>query len=111
GNSNNVVVSLELSDISPRTVRLTKKCKIIECCKAEKRKAAIPVYIITGIGILLLASIVGKNRPSFRNEKEWIGHSEEDKRYHLSIVAYVNELNTTWKVNNKIIIIIIIIYH
>ncbi|VIO89976.1 Uncharacterized protein BM_BM951 [Brugia malayi] len=86
GNSNDVIISLELSDISPRTVKLTKKRKLIECCKAEKRKAAIPVYIITGIGILLLATII-----------EWIGHSEEDKRYHLSIVTYVNELNTTWK--------------
>lgn len=59
GNSNDVIISLELSDISPRTVKLTKKRKLIECCKAEKRKAAIPVYIITGIGILLLATIIG----------------------------------------------------
>ncbi|CAG9531643.1 unnamed protein product [Cercopithifilaria johnstoni] len=38
-----------------------------------------------------------RNKQSFGSEKGLIGHSEEDRRYHLSIVAYVNKLNTTWK--------------
>ncbi|MCP9265086.1 Papain family cysteine protease [Dirofilaria immitis] len=56
---------------------------------SEKRQSTIPVFVITGIGILLLTTIIGK--------KKWISHSEEDKRYHLSLVAHVNNLNTTWK--------------
>lgn len=51
-----------------------------------------------------METIDAKNGRNFRNQKGWIGHSEEDRRYHLSIVAYINELNTTWKVTIIIII-------
>ncbi|VBB31707.1 unnamed protein product [Acanthocheilonema viteae] len=44
-----------------------------------------------------METINARNRLSFRSRKGQIGHSEEDKQYHLSIISYINELNTTWK--------------
>ncbi|OZC05609.1 papain family cysteine protease, partial [Onchocerca flexuosa] len=46
---------------------------------------------------MIIEAINVKNRSSFRNGKKWIVHSEDDKRHHLSLVAHINELNTTWK--------------
>uniref|UniRef100_A0A8R1XRG1 Uncharacterized protein n=1 Tax=Onchocerca volvulus TaxID=6282 RepID=A0A8R1XRG1_ONCVO len=58
-NSKDTIVSLENHDENiPNIVRITKKRELIKRFTVEKRRSTISVFIITGISILLLTTII-----------------------------------------------------
>ncbi|VDN27608.1 unnamed protein product [Gongylonema pulchrum] len=96
---------LDVHDATPY-IASRKKSKKNKCGIRKRRNLTVPVIVITGIGVLLLATIIvcivietvsPKTGTRFWGTKVWRNHDEQDSVYHLSIVAYVNQLNTTWK--------------
>lgn len=87
----------------PYVVRRSQGNKYV-CCSRERRKSTIPVFVITGIGILVLVTVIVcivvetiSTRTDPWGTKIWNGHNVQERLYHLAVVAYINQRNTSWK--------------